>query len=113
MKGRTVFKSSIGAAFLCAAFIPQASVAGDMNRRPPVPKSPPQDKDSDPCGTQAASRYVGVNAAAPVRASVATAVGHDDIRWIKPGTAVTQDYRPDRLNIILDDAGRVMTMRCG
>lgn len=59
------------------------------------------------------SRYVGAVSATSIRASVGTAVGHDRIRWIKPGTAVTQDYRPDRLNIILDDAGRVMTMRCG
>ncbi|MBA4354930.1 MAG: hypothetical protein C0409_09575 [Novosphingobium sp.] len=110
-----MYKSSIGAAFLCATFVPQTAVhaADDMSRRPSAPKPAAPVKDADLCGMQNVSRYVGVNAAAPVRSAVATAVGHDRIRWIKPGSAVTQDYRPDRLNVILDDAGRVMTMRCG
>ena len=110
-----MLKLSIGAALLCATFIPQGALgaADDMARRPTAPKPAVPYKDADPCGTQAVSSYVGVNATAPVRAAIATALGHDRIRWIKPGTAVTQDYRPDRLNIILNDAGRVMTMRCG
>lgn len=35
------------------------------------------------------------------------------IRWIRPGDAVTMDYRLDRLNIMLDAANVVTEFRCG
>ncbi|MBS3981521.1 MAG: hypothetical protein KGZ77_17250 [Rhodobacteraceae bacterium] len=34
-------------------------------------------------------------------------------RLIYPGTAVTEDYRPDRLNIDLDATGRITGLWCG
>jgi hypothetical protein len=36
-----------------------------------------------------------------------------DLRVIRPGTMVTKDYRPDRLNIMLDDADVVTKFYCG
>ena len=35
------------------------------------------------------------------------------VRVIKPGMAVTMDYREDRVNIDVDDKGRVLRVRCG
>ena len=35
------------------------------------------------------------------------------VRVIKPGMAVTMDYREDRVNIDVDDKGRVTNVRCG
>lgn len=35
------------------------------------------------------------------------------IRWIRPGDAVTMDYRLDRLNIMLDAANVVTSFNCG
>src|SRR5262245_17727830 len=35
------------------------------------------------------------------------------LRWIRPGDAVTMDYRPDRLNINLDASGNVERLGCG
>jgi hypothetical protein len=35
------------------------------------------------------------------------------LRWIRPGDAVTMDYRTDRLNIHLDARGRVERISCG
>ena len=35
------------------------------------------------------------------------------IRWIRPGDAVTMDYRLDRLNILLDGANAVTSFNCG
>lgn len=35
------------------------------------------------------------------------------IRWIRPGDAVTMDYRLDRLNILLDGANAVASFNCG
>jgi hypothetical protein len=39
--------------------------------------------------------------------------GARTVRWIRPGDAVTMDYREDRLNIRLDSAGRVEGLSCG
>ena len=39
--------------------------------------------------------------------------GARTVRWIRPGDAVTMDYRSDRLNISLDAAGRVEGFNCG
>ncbi|MDQ8754868.1 I78 family peptidase inhibitor [Sphingosinicella sp. LHD-64] len=35
------------------------------------------------------------------------------LRWIRPGDAVTMDYREDRLNIELDAEGKVARFNCG
>jgi hypothetical protein len=34
-------------------------------------------------------------------------------RIIRPGMAVTKDYRPDRLNIVVDENGTVTDLYCG
>lgn len=39
--------------------------------------------------------------------------GLGSMRLIRPGTAVTKDYRPNRLNIDLDDQDRVTRVYCG
>jgi hypothetical protein len=39
--------------------------------------------------------------------------GARTLRWIKPGTMVTMDYREDRLNLHLDARGRVTKVACG
>lgn len=41
------------------------------------------------------------------------AAGAATVRVIRPGQAVTMDYRADRLNVELDDAGKVVAVRCG
>jgi translation initiation factor IF-1 len=35
------------------------------------------------------------------------------MRWIRPGDVVTMDYREDRLNIHLDERGRIVRLVCG
>ncbi len=39
--------------------------------------------------------------------------GAGRLRWIRPGDAVTMDYRTDRLNIHLDAQDRVEHFSCG
>lgn len=39
--------------------------------------------------------------------------GAHAVRVIRPGDAVTMDFRSDRLNVELDDAGKVTAIRCG
>jgi hypothetical protein len=35
------------------------------------------------------------------------------VRVVRPGEAVTMDFRADRLTIALDAAGKVLSARCG
>lgn len=37
----------------------------------------------------------------------------ENVRVIEPNSAVTQDYRADRLNILLDESGAISGLRCG
>lgn len=67
----------------------------------------------DTCGAEAAGAMIGRKDTAALRSEVAEAAGHDRIRWIAPGTMVTQDRREDRLNVDLDDGGVVTRVRCG
>lgn len=46
-------------------------------------------------------------------AAVVKAVGHRHVRWIHPGDAVTMDYQPGRLNVIVDEHGKIAATRCG
>lgn len=70
---------------------------------PPVAPLPPENA----CG---ASEYQSL---------IGTAVdatqfdGHDQLRIIPPGTAVTMDYRPTRLNVETDKSGIITRVYCG
>ncbi len=64
------------------------------------------------CGADKLTAYKNKVADAAVRAEVGKIVGHDEIRWINPGDAVIQDLRPDRLNMELDDQGRIEKSDC-
>lgn len=35
------------------------------------------------------------------------------VRVISPGTIVTRDYRPNRINFALDESGGITVVRCG
>ncbi|OYX64896.1 MAG: hypothetical protein B7Y89_01285 [Novosphingobium sp. 32-60-15] len=99
--------------FLAATLNPHSgySAPDEMSQRPSPPK--PGTRAPDSCGSQVISRFVGADAEPAVRKAVATAVGHERIRWIKPGTVITQDFQENRLNVILDQTGQILTMRCG
>jgi hypothetical protein len=41
------------------------------------------------------------------------ATGSTVVRVVRPGEAVTMDFRADRLTVMLDAAGKVVSARCG
>jgi hypothetical protein len=41
-----------------------------------------------------------------------TRSGARTLRWIAPNTAVTMDFRPDRLNVYVDAKGRIERFTC-
>lgn len=70
-------------------------------------------QDGAKCDAEAAQRFVGQRAdEATVRAAVA-ASGATLARVIGPGMMVTMDFRGDRLNLRLDEAGRIVAITCG
>ena len=65
------------------------------------------------CNANWAQPLVGRSASTEVGVEAVRLSGARGIRWIRPGDAVTMDYRPDRLNIELDANNRVAAIRCG
>jgi hypothetical protein len=65
------------------------------------------------CNAARAQPLVGRDGTSEVGAEALGLSGARTLRWIPPGTAVTMDYREDRLNIELDSRNRVTRIRCG
>lgn len=108
-----VLKLLVYGIFLPATLTPTVSLGSseEMGQNPAPSK--PGLRQPDACRSHTATRYLGAEATPSVRNAITLTTRNDHIRWIKPGTPVTQDFRADRLNIILDYTGRIMTMRCG
>lgn len=72
--------------------------------------------DSAAAGCQAAADALGVWTGKPYEeAKGEFEAGQEvaSIRVIRPGEAVTKDFRPDRLNVELDEEGKVTRVYCG
>lgn len=35
------------------------------------------------------------------------------IRWVHPGNVVTEEFAPERLNVMVNENGLVVSARCG
>lgn len=83
-----------------------ASPAGTAD--PLAPASPTD------CNAPQAERFVGEQATPAVRESLTEAVAPITvIRWVGPGQATTEDYNPQRLNVMLDVGGLITAVHCG
>ena len=89
-----------------AAPVEPAAVAPEQT--PPTTPPPVDPALEDTCNKAQYSALIGKPATdAGVPPASAT------VRIIKPGDQVTMDFSPTRLNIDLDDAGVITTLRCG
>lgn len=59
------------------------------------------------------TRFIGKPGTSALAVEAREAAGAASVRWIRPGTQVTMDTRADRLNITLDAANKVVSIRCG
>ncbi|WP_395333506.1 I78 family peptidase inhibitor [Novosphingobium sp. BL-8H] len=73
---------------------------------PPPPSMEPN------CGADQLSAYVGQPASDEVIAAITQWRGDKPMRVLKPGMAVTMDYRPDRLNVQVGDDGKIKGFNC-
>ena len=65
------------------------------------------------CSAEAAQGLIGREATSELAAEALRLTGLRSARWLRPGQVVTMEYRADRLDISLDEGGRVARITCG
>jgi len=65
------------------------------------------------CRSEGLDAFVGREPTPEVGSEIIAKSGAKVFRWLVPGQIVTMEFRADRLNIVLDDAGKVSAIRCG
>jgi len=81
---------------------------------PPDREPPPAAGNGErACIAEGLESLLGRPASEALGAEALRRSGAGALRWIRPGDAVTMDYREDRLNIHLDGRGRVERFACG
>ncbi len=65
------------------------------------------------CNADAIQPFVGQAATPAVVESVRKAAGAQLVRALKPNDAATLDYRFERVNIMVDDANKIVRATCG
>lgn len=93
-------KVSLGAAALTS--LPFSAARADAPAPPP-----------DTCRLTLTERFIGAKAVPTVRSTLGQIARPNPVRWITPGQPVTIDFSSRRLNVILDETGRIAAMRCG
>ncbi len=73
------------------------------------PGQPKEDVDLSPsCGPERVDPFVGKH-----KDSLPAEITKGNTRVIAPNTAVTMDFAPSRLNIMVSEDGIVLSARCG
>ena len=74
---------------------------------PPPPAGPCQISE------EARIRYAGVKFRERMHDELEHATNARISRILRPGDAATMDFRPDRLNVLLDDMNQISGLKCG
>jgi len=93
---------AVAALLLLAACATQAS-----------PPPPGGGSSTGVCNAEPAQSVVGQAYADALAAELQAKAGAKLLRVIRPGQAVTMDFREDRLNVELDESGKVKRVSCG
>ncbi|MEO6226428.1 MAG: I78 family peptidase inhibitor [Thermomonas sp.] len=75
-----------------------------------TPATPPA---AGACNANAIRPYVGQVATPAVVDAARNAAGAQLVRALKPNDAATMDYRVERINILVDDANKIVRATCG
>lgn len=93
------------------AVLPALALTGCMAAGEGGPAGPPT--LSGECKADALASFAGQKATAEVGAAMMKASGARTLRWVPPRTAVTMDFRADRLTVSYDDAMVIERASCG
>lgn len=79
-----------------------------------APAAPPEmaAPDAAECDREAGQAFVGQKANAETGSQLLAATGARQLRWVPPRTAVTMDFRPDRLTVSYDDDMVITQVSC-
>jgi len=72
------------------------------------PTTPTSSQADDECGAQSRQHLVGTPESDLDRSTLP-----EFNRVLHPNTPATMDYRPDRLNVLVDDNGKIERVSCG
>ncbi len=67
---------------------------------------------ADACLQSTLGQFVGQRESRGLGKRMLAVTGKAAIRWVRPGMAVTMDYREDRLTVYLDAANKVERASC-
>lgn len=77
------------------------------------PPTPPQDATAMPkCDSTNIQQFVGQQRSAELEQKMLQVSGATLVRWAEFGTAVTMEFRADRLTAFLDEQGRINRISC-
>ncbi|MBU1253053.1 MAG: peptidase inhibitor I78 [Alphaproteobacteria bacterium] len=65
------------------------------------------------CSTAGTESFIGQRATAAIGTEIRQRTGADVFQWVAPDTAVTMDYRPDRVRVSYDRAMAITEISCG
>ena len=91
------------AALLASAACTPVEMRGETPAASPIAAACNADSLGDLVGKRASDARADV---------MQTRSGARTLRWIAPNTAVTMDFRPDRLNVDVDAKGRIERFTC-
>lgn len=92
------------------AALPLAACAAGEAPAGSTPTPPPGEMT---CKADAAQSYVGQTATPDIGGAIVKATGARTLRWGPPRSAMTMDYRQDRVNVMYDDAYKITQVTCG
>ena len=78
-----------------------------------APLPPPSAAPTGKCSTVRLGKFIGKTMTVDIIHQAMKRAGVTDSRGIRPGQAVTMDYRADRLNIYTDAKGNISRFTCG
>nr|WP_294846209.1 I78 family peptidase inhibitor [uncultured Sphingomonas sp.] len=65
------------------------------------------------CRNDMLTQFIGSQASEQLGRDILTASGAKVIRWVPKGSAVTMDFRGDRVTVALDENNKVERASCG
>jgi polyisoprenoid-binding protein YceI len=88
----------------------ELTISAAFEREGPLAYTPGEDA----CGANAVAPWIGKTASEANRSAIAAAAGADRVRWLYPDSIVTQDHRPDRLNVRMEKGtDKITGASCG
>lgn len=88
------------------------SLAACAGSEGPAESTPPAPAEMT-CNADAGQSFVGQTATPDLGGAIVKATGARTLRWGPPRSAMTMDYRQDRVNAMYDDAYKITQVTCG